>query len=275
MGMTLDELLDATGINDLAGHEKKASAGPTRPDFLKLAERCRRAAEAIPAPSPNRDLVEKTAEIAVISRTLSEIDEIVGDGATKTANQDSPDKIAAFINCALGEGYSSESIAEFCKMANIFQGSKAALLTLIEGARSSHGVQKAEDLIRSAGRVGAAGKRRGEAILRRAATEWTPQQQENLIRTLRAKQGDKRTAMMLRDSGASLWHTREGRALRPIVQPPTIAELAAGGKKIGLTPAQLRKAVPIAGGVAAGAALPRVIGGGGNSDSRGGVVVGK
>lgn len=77
MSYSLNQLLDATGINELTGsHLKKTASERESFDLSKLAQRCRDAAET-PAgeidPSAQGELVEKTAAIAVIHKTLSEI----------------------------------------------------------------------------------------------------------------------------------------------------------------------------------------------------------
>jgi len=115
MGMTLDKLLDETGANDLAGrrHIKTAAA---KPDFAKLAERCRRAATATPeerAESDGKDLAEKTAAVEIIRRTIAEIDALDA-GSEKTAEPRAARATdAAFIKAALEAGHQPEEIAEF------------------------------------------------------------------------------------------------------------------------------------------------------------------
>lgn len=115
MGLTLDQLLDATGVSELSGgHQKRASA-PERMDLLKLAERCRQAADASPedqVEEGTRELVEKTAAVAIIRRTLAEIDAIGIGGSEKVASPPGPDH-SAFIKKALEQGHSPESIARF------------------------------------------------------------------------------------------------------------------------------------------------------------------
>ena len=116
MGYTLDQLLDETGVTGLSGHTKKASKS-TQTDFSKLAERCRRAATATSEEQTNsthQELVEKTAAIAVIGRTLAEIQEIEGPGQEKTAAVPQPTfNVEAFINTALDAGHPPEKIAAF------------------------------------------------------------------------------------------------------------------------------------------------------------------
>lgn len=115
MGITLDQLLDATGLDDLSGRalQKQASAPPEH-DLSKLAEQLRRASEADPLEGfSEQELVEKTASIAVLERTLAEIRGIETSGArhVKTA---APEGVKArFIKEALAEGYSAAQIAEF------------------------------------------------------------------------------------------------------------------------------------------------------------------
>ena len=123
MGFTLDQLLETTGVDSLSGRDlKKIAAKKGSHDLLKLAERCRRAADA---PVEERaevdahDLVEKTAAVQIIRRTISEIREIEGTppGAEKTAAAQSPSHQAVFIKAALEAGHDPESIARFLEHA--------------------------------------------------------------------------------------------------------------------------------------------------------------
>lgn len=119
MGFTLDQLLESTGVDSLSGRGlKKVAAKQGGGDLLKLAERCRRAADSTPEENAQVDaqaLVEKTAAVQIIRRTISEIREIEGTspGVEKTAAQQSQSHQAAFIKAALEAGHPPESIARF------------------------------------------------------------------------------------------------------------------------------------------------------------------
>src|SRR5690606_25206025 len=123
MGYTLDQLLDETGVSDLAGSRLSKQASPEPTNFAKLAERCRRAAEATPEEQADAvnaaltaALVEKTAAIAIIGRTLAEIRAIEGEPQQKVAAPvaNGPTvNIELFIKEALEQGHSPQEIAEF------------------------------------------------------------------------------------------------------------------------------------------------------------------
>lgn len=120
MAFTLDQLLEATGVDELAGTPFKKTAAKQPTDLLKLAARCRLAADTEDVPPPPADLinsqhlVEKTAAVEIIRRTMAEIREITGTPPehVKTASAGGPDK-AAFIKAALAQGHSPEDIAKF------------------------------------------------------------------------------------------------------------------------------------------------------------------
>lgn len=136
MGHTLDELLDATGISELdAASLEKGAADVAGADdeeqLLKLAERCERAAtqpSAAPGPAKERELAEKTAAIAVITKTLGEIAEIAAagtGGGQKVASDQRRE--AAFIERALAAGHAPDEIARFLKQAGLLQAMRGTL----------------------------------------------------------------------------------------------------------------------------------------------------
>jgi len=118
LGYTLDQLLETTGVDGLAGRGlKKVAAKKDTNDLLKLAERCRRAADVVEEVVPQIDehaLVEKTAAVQIIRRTLSEIRQIDGGpGVEKTAAVAADPRQAVFIKAALEAGHDPKSIATF------------------------------------------------------------------------------------------------------------------------------------------------------------------
>lgn len=125
MAFTLDQLLEATGADELAGTPFKKTAAKESPDLLKLATRCRLAADVEEEAAPpadlisSQDLVEKTAAVAIIRRTMDEIRAIEGAPPenVKTASERGPDK-AAFIKAALEQGHTPEDIARFLEGAD-------------------------------------------------------------------------------------------------------------------------------------------------------------
>lgn len=120
MTYTLNQLLEATGVDELAGTPFVKKAAEEQLDFLKIAEKCREAAlEERELPergdlTDRQSLVEKTAAVEIIRKTLSEIRQIEGMSpeVVKTASSKGPDK-AAFIKAALEQGHSPEGIAKF------------------------------------------------------------------------------------------------------------------------------------------------------------------
>jgi hypothetical protein len=132
MGLTLDQLLEATGVDELAGgHHKTASSSEVATDFAKLADLCREAADATPTDEVNarqRELVEKTAAVAIIQRTLEEIREIDGNPPSVVKTASVQPNHAPFIKQALEAGHSPEDIAQF--LDNLVAGKKAAAKTV-------------------------------------------------------------------------------------------------------------------------------------------------
>jgi hypothetical protein len=121
MGPTLDDLLDATGLSEMrsSGMRKTAGEGSQDEDheyFLKLADRCERAATQAPIRTEvDRELQEKTAAVAVIAKTLGEIEALSGGAGEKVAFEGTRE--ARFIAAALANGHRPEEIAAFLKQA--------------------------------------------------------------------------------------------------------------------------------------------------------------
>lgn len=115
MGLTLDQLLDQTGIRGISGGQSKtASSASNTPDFAKLAERCRQAAEAPLSPhQTDPALTEKVAQVAIVRRTLQEIREIESGEQVKTASVNFSPKEMFFVKEALRRGHSPREIGEF------------------------------------------------------------------------------------------------------------------------------------------------------------------
>jgi hypothetical protein len=252
--MRLDDLLDATGISDLEseGLQKNAHEAPATEEheqFLKLAERCERAATQSGATQPvvrERELAEKTAAIAVIAQTLGEIEAMVG-GTEKVAADRSP--AAAFIELALAEGHAPAEIARFMKQAGMLSRAANNLLGRagIGAGEALHGF----------------GARHVSSALREAAEDLGPAPLGRYIDKLRANYGDRRVRQLIERSGAKLDHVPSVRDLLP-QKPP----------KYGVTTDQLKQVAKPAAGVAAGLAAGKALFGDGGDDKRhGGVTV--
>lgn len=230
MPLTLDQLLDETGVKDLAGRRHVKTASAPKMDFAKLAERCRRAATATSeeqANSNNQDLVEKTAAIAVIGRTLAEIREIDGEPepVEKVAAVTTPAfNVESFIKTALDKGHTPEDIAAFLEKNAIFGGIGRAL----HGARAG---------LRS-GRAAAAGMK-AEMLADKATRSWqglarkyeqlSPAKKAHFVEKLRGKFNDKEVRQIL--SGASGFH--EMPAYKALAAAPKAIAPAAGAAPAG------------------------------------------
>lgn len=246
---TLDDLLDATGVSQL-GEIKTAAEAPDDDvnSFLKLAERCERAASTAP-PNGRREqeLVEKTAAIAVIARTLSEVDALAG-GGEKTAADDSAR--AVFIERALAEGHPPEAIARFLKEAGAV--SRAA-----RGLLGHGGLGAAKALERAGGGLAQSGEHHLGAALRGVAEDLTPDKAGRYIDRLRARYGDDRVRNLIARSGAKLDHVPTVRDL--LEAKPAAAEAAGGAAKPGEL---LRRAAAPAAGAAGGLLVGSALSGG-------------
>ena len=255
MGYTLDELLDTTGVSDLAGGNltKKASA-KAGPDMSKLAERCRRAVDVTPeehVTSGQRELVEKTAAVAIISRTLSEIRSIEGASpeVTKLAAQSSAPDQAEFVKAALEAGHGPQEIAEF------LEKSAGRVGRYLQGLKGSSGYNKAMRAGRSS--AGAAKKNTAEwHDLIRKSKNASPGEQARLLSKMRREMGDAHTQKLFSTMGGGHgFKNLEGfkDLQKTVAAAPATGEAAAqggkgyaasmniGGSKVGITADQAKK----------------------------------
>lgn len=284
MSYTLDQLLDATGVSEISGGRlvKKASASEG-PDLSKLADRCRRAVEATPdevVASNHHELAEKTAAVAVIGRTIDEINAIDGSppGTIKAAMQSQTSDQAAFIKAALDAGHNPYDIAQFVeKNAGIFgkmwRGHKARQATkgfhsAVKGGakaevKSGHNLRKWQDIIRKSERVGEAEK---AALVSRMRREMGDQSAMNAFSSVRGH-GFKDQIKDLRKAVPAA-AASPGGAVNPLA-----ASVNVGGKDYGFTGKQLKSMKKPALYLGGGAVAHKAITGGGDKKSGRGPVI--
>lgn len=220
MGVTLDELLQNSGISSLGEEpqEKVASAEDARPgedlisELRKFAEDPDRGGDVRQAAA--KELAEKTAEIMIITQTLQEIDKLASLGVEKTKHQ----KIAAFIKVALDEGHSEKEIAQFLKQSSTWIG---------RAARSGISSARAP-IARAAGRV--VDKAKGEElrILHDRLLNASTKEVSTHLKRLEVRRGSKGVQGMLtalKDANPRLYLPRPAMQYMP----------KDGGKKITVT----------------------------------------
>lgn len=280
-GYSLDQLLEKTGVNDLAGGEdQEKTASEEDASFAKLAERCRQAAEDdSEAVGDNQELVEKTAAVAIIERTLQEIQSIDAENspeAEKTASDGDPRR-AAFIKEAFARGYSPREVAEFLEKNAIFGRATRAL----QAERLGNQFQRAGRKIEKAQAKQSRSARNWQDLVRKAEGA-SDKEKEALISRMRRTLGDDVANTAITASGASGFkHLPGWRNLDKAVKAKA-QDTAAAAKKTPdtlLTKSQVssaankyKKPAALAGG---GALAYHGIAGGGGGNDRGkkGVVV--
>ncbi len=285
MGYSLDQLLDETGVSDLGGARSMNKTAAEKPNFSKLAERCRRAVDATPAErsgSADRDLAEKTAAIAVIGRTLAEIRAIEGDagGHQKTAAAASSFSTETFIKAALEAGHPPEAIAGFLEK-------NAGILDRIKGGvremRAGHALGRAE-------RIGAKAEAKGGEAFRRfqdhvrKSEGLGESERDALVSKLRVRLGDEKAAQLVADHPAYK-NLPSAKGLKKAAPPAATGGsgkgpgealgMNIGGAHMGVTGEQLGKLKKPAALVGAGYLGHRALTGGGAKDDKkkSGVVV--
>lgn len=245
MSVTLEELLESSGINALKGEEKTASDNAQEEDLVSAL---RKMAEAQPTPEDTRnlaaqELAEKTAEIAVIAQTLSEIEKVASAGA-KTRPAGHHQKIATFIKVALDQGHSETEIAAFLK-----QGGRVgrALKSGLQAMRRpfQRGAKRTYDAISDA----------ETRLLREKLLSGSPKEIEKHLNMLKAHHGKAKVVKNLQNIKADLGH----------LPYPAMKELPKGaGKTVGVRVGGTEVALPVdkastaakvTGGLAGGAFL--------------------
>lgn len=254
MGYTLDQLLDETGVRNLSGDRltKKAAADDGY-KLSKLAERCRRAVDATPdehAAASQHALVEKTAAVAIIGRTLAEIREIEGTSpeVTKTAAASPQFSQEQFIKTALEAGHGPKEIAEFLEKTS------GRIGRAIGAMRASRGHAKSMKKVEGALAGSAKNTRHWEGLARQY--QGVPDSQKAaFIAKMRRTMGDAGAAKVLRGTAGHDFKNL-GTYKELMKSSPALAEGAAlgkggkpfaasmniGGSQVGVTADQLKKA---------------------------------
>lgn len=255
--LTLDQLMTSTGVSALAGRDQEKTAEPA--SFAKLAERCRQAAQVSNEGSEERRLIEKTAQIAIISRTLAEIEAIAGESLEKSA---SDVDVAGFINASLAAGHRPDQIAAFLKEA----GWVGRAISNLRGRWAARGVEKATA---TAGKkVKARNFHIGEE-LRDSVRNHSPAKRDKLLRELRSRHGDAVVSNIIQKGGDDLAGLNTGpiQAARGSASDLTLGTIGSKAKAIAKHPAAM-----IGGGAVAGGAIASQHDNK-NSGGKGGVVV--
>lgn len=204
-GFTLDQLLDETGVGDLAkSRSSTKTASAEESTFAKLAERCLRAASstepAATSSAAERELAEKTAAVAIIGRTLAEIREIEGSepGTQKTAAPVTSPGVEVFIKEALAAGHSPQAIAEFLeKQAGLLDRAKGAFREM----RAGHALGRAERLGAKAEAKGGEAFRRFQDHLRKGEALGEAER-DKIVSNLRVRLGDDKAAQLVAEHPA-------------------------------------------------------------------------
>lgn len=291
MSYTLDQLLEATGVNELSGGNlaKKASADKGE-NLSKLAERCRKAVDATPderVHAGQQELVEKTAAVAIIRRTLSEIRDIedAGPEIIKTASAPVPDQ-AQFVKAALEKGHSPQQIAEFLEKTAIV----GRVGRFLSRGKAERGYRKAKKTLETGQSIGKDNAAHWQDLIRKH--KGLPDNQKSaLISRMRRKMGDEHTSNLMKAMGGghdfkkldSFKDLQKSVAKTPTPAVPGAAKktnyaasMNLGGSEVGVTKAQAKKMKTPALYAGAGVLAHRAATGGGNnkkSSGRGPVII--
>lgn len=267
MSVTVEELLERSGINSLKGEgvEKTASDNAHENDD-GLVEALRKLAEHDSGGGDVKtlaaqELAEKTAEIAVIAKTLSEIEKVASLGLQDEEER----RVATFIKVAMDKGYSEKDIAGFLK--NAAYGNLLKLKKGLQAVRrpfGRKGYQAAENTARSEAR-----------LLREILLEGSPRQVRRHLRVLQAQYGKDDLVKQLIAAKKDLGRlpTEAHKLIPKGADKPGLKITMPGGTEKTITTESLKRyGIPTgaaAGGVAAGAAAR----GKNKSESKGGMTV--
>lgn len=195
MGVTLDELLDSSGIASLGNEEeeKTASAVDARSDADELVEALRKCASQDDSEQDfrigaARELQEKTAEILVIRQTIEEIDKLASLGV----REEEVAKLASFIKVALDKGHDEKEIAQFIEKnaaGSIGRAIHRQVMNLRRPAARRAGA-KISDITQSDIR-----------LLRDTARRGTPQELARHMAMLEGKTGKRNVTAMITSMG--------------------------------------------------------------------------
>ncbi|MHC4644913.1 MAG: hypothetical protein ACYTBJ_05395 [Planctomycetota bacterium] len=249
MGVTLEELLENSGVGSLNGEEaEKTASEDARPDDQDLVSALRKYASApenrqeVIKGEAARELAEKTAEILIIKQTMQEIDKLASLGV----QQDQHQKLATFIKTAMDEGHSEQEVAEFLKAAS------GRVMRAIQGAVQSGRRRSVARSFAKAEGKGAKAAEHETRQLRNVLTRGKPNEIERHLTKMEGHYGRKsvgESLKELKDAGtriprsASSWVPRAGDAKVGVTLP--------GGAEKAVSVAQLKR-YGIPGAAAAG-----------------------
>lgn len=264
MSVTLEELLESSGINALKGEEKTASDNAQQEDIVSAL---RKMAEAEPTPEDTKtlaaqELAEKTAEIAVIAQTLSEIEKVASAGVPKVP-AGRHHKLATFIKVAMDSGYEEKEIAAFLKEA-IFQRIGRAIKSGVQSTRRP--IQRAAE--RTSDRILTSEKR----LLREKLVSGSPKEVEKHLKVVKGQYGKEVLTNTLLELKRDLGHLpyQAMKELPKGAGKPSFGMTFPGGKKLSVTAENAARYGIPAGAFAGGAAISSS---GKKKDSGGGVTV--
>lgn len=264
MGFTLDELLDATGINEMTGRQLEKKAAEVT--FSKLADRCRKALESSPDDSEksvSNELVEKTAAIEIIRRTLAEIREIEGSPPETEKTAEAGVDRAAFIKAAMDAGHSPEQIAAFLeKNAFLARAGRA-----LRGMHADRLYQRGKKLEGRAGAAMGSSQKHWTDVLRQSQGLSDKDKSAVLRKIQRSVSDDDAKALLTAADVKGFNHLPEYRRLFPrgAAEKP-LASFSAGGKKFDVSSEGAKRVLKPAAMVGAGAVGMRALSGGGKSE---------
>lgn len=251
MSVTLEELLESSGINSLKGEEQEKTASDNAQQE-DLVSALRKMAEAEPTPEDTKELAaqelaEKTAEIAVIAQTLSEIEKVSSLGAPR-APEGHHQKLATFVKIAMDKGYSETEIASFLKEA-IFQRMGRAVKSGVQSI--SRPIQRAAEKVTE---VVSESERR---LLRDKLIHGSEKEVKKHLKVLSAQHGPKETVralMAMKGEGVKLPYVAQRLIPRNLDKPAVKIGLPGGATKSIKVEDMKRYGIP-AGAAAGGVAL--------------------
>jgi hypothetical protein len=245
MGVTLEELLNESGVSSLCEDIEKTASSGAPPEGDIVEQLLKYASDAM-VPVKEKalsELAEKTAEIFIIKKTMEEIDKIASMGVTP----EELSKLASFVNRALEKGHDSKAIAAFLEKQSAIPFGDFPSFVLRQGRKGMAGFRRSVSTPRAISKIETAKEK--ELQLLREVMKVNPSEGTRFLNRVESYYGKPTLEKMLskvKEEGTRIPNWAKG-WLPKSTEPALLTTSVKGGKPIAISKTQAKRfGVPVA-----------------------------